>query len=112
MPTTKYCTNSGCEFILKHVIQNNKLIFVCDVCKSVYDSNAEDTLLIDETLYEKNIIYKYETYLRNVHNDLLLAIIDKKCINENCDSNQVRVISLPDNDQSIYGCIKCSNKFM
>jgi DNA-directed RNA polymerase subunit M/transcription elongation factor TFIIS len=107
----KFCTRDGCDNILNSLIKNNKLIFQCDICYEIYESNDIDTLMIEEYTQETSSLYKYQIYLKNAHDDTISELIKKKCINPKCKENIVRVIKVDPNGQSIYICPTCKTKY-
>lgn len=108
----RFCDRNGCDNILKAVIKNNKLIFKCNICGEEYDSIPEDTLLVDEVIKDNDTLYKYEMYLKNCHDDDLCELIKKKCTNQKCNEEIVKVIKIDKNGQSLYVCPVCKNKFI
>jgi DNA-directed RNA polymerase subunit M/transcription elongation factor TFIIS len=107
----RFCNrNGGCDNILTSEIKNNKLIFKCNICNETYDSSPEDTLLIDEYIRESDTLYKYQTYLRNAHNDDIAELKKKQCTS--CNEPIVKVVKVDKNGQIIYICPKCKHQFI
>ena len=73
----KFCTKQGCGNILTPNFKNNNLTFNCETCYNVFESTAEDTLLIDNYLKEDDSLYKHQIYLNNAHDDILTNLIKK-----------------------------------
>lgn len=108
----RFCTNNSCGTNLKHNTKNDQLTFNCTRCLSEYDSNAEDTLMIDESLREDETIYKRFMYINNAVKDPLAKRVEIKCKNKFCDETQAINIPIDTSGQSINICIKCSHKFL
>lgn len=108
----RFCDRNGCDNILITQIKNNKLIFKCSICGEEYESTARDTLLVDEVIRENDTLYKYQAYIKNAHDDNIAELIKKKCTNQKCNEEIVKVIKIDKNGQSLYVCPKCKNKFI
>ena len=108
----KFCTNNGCDNLLISFINLDKLMFKCNICNEEYESNPEDTLMIDQFLREGETMANYQNYLRNAHDDSIAELVYKKCQNRTCDETIVNVSKIDKNGQSTFICPKCRHKFV
>ncbi len=101
----KFCYKNSCDNILTISIEDNNLIYKCNICGEKYESTSKDTLVIDEFIKENNTIYKHQTYINNAYNDDIAELVEKKC--NNCNNTILKVIKIDPNGRVLYVCSIC-----
>lgn len=111
----RFCNRAGCNNILTSVIKNEQntgnVKYVCLVCYEEYDLEPSDTLMIDEFLQETESVAIHRNYLRNAHDDEIIDLEKKDCINKYCSQTIMNVVKLFANGHSLYVCPTCRTQF-
>jgi DNA-directed RNA polymerase subunit M/transcription elongation factor TFIIS len=105
-----FCDN--CQNLLTTITTDNRLYFQCKTCFKEFSSTPEDTLMLSVDLKESETFYKSETYINLSIYDNLSKLIKKKCQNEDCKEDIIKMITINDNSQYIYICPTCGFKFL
>jgi DNA-directed RNA polymerase subunit M/transcription elongation factor TFIIS len=104
----KFCNN--CNNILIISTHNDILKYKCNICLAEYDTTPENTLMLNVSFEDNNMIYKNSIYLNLAEKDHIAKQVYKNCSNTSCDENIMKLIIL--NNKGVYVCPKCSNKFV
>ncbi len=105
---TKFCKN--CDNLLVPNFENDKLVFMCMLCRTRYASEAEDTLRYEYVKYDNVMVF--EKILSKAVDDPAVMKAYVNCINDKCGGKIVKRVRIGE-DMRLYNiCISCRTQWL
>ncbi len=102
---TTFCQN--CGTILTEVVSDDKIVFSCKACGSLYPSNSTDSLCYEES--KNKSLHHFDRAISQCVEDYANPKIKSIC--PSCKHGYAKYLIIGEEMAFVYICVKCKHRY-